>query len=59
MHLDGKGVPRAQDDNPWPARFFQLPKILVNRQKLHDWGYLTASKGEILLANMAELPFAT
>jgi len=39
--------------------FFFLPvENLVNRQKLHDRGYLVASKGKIFWANMSQLPFA-
>jgi len=42
---------------------FSLPNseghlFLVNRQNLHDFPYLSANKGKIILANMSQSPFA-
>jgi hypothetical protein len=38
--------------------FFRAVENLVNRQKLHDWGYVLASKGEIVWAKVTLSPFA-
>ena len=39
-------------------RFFRAVENVVNRQKLHDWGYVVAGKGKIVRALVALLPFA-
>jgi hypothetical protein len=39
-------------------RFFRAVENVVNRQKLHDWGYVLASKGKIVSAKVTVSPFA-
>jgi hypothetical protein len=48
---------RPPDPTPRTS-LFQIVENLVNRQKLHDRGYLLASKGKILFAKMTVSPFA-